>query len=191
MQVRNDSGEVIPAFGIMRITGVALVKLQAIIKVDKPNSYGGREGRCLVNGPYPIAIDGYGEAQSGPVVGIYFDTADSATPAVGELWGPIDSSWKAKKYVPGFRIVGLSEAGANIVLAMLSPMRSVLVKTDAAHAKGASGTCSIYHGNTPGSETDSTYNLTAWNRFADLSTTKWARAVPVADDDFDLVAGEC
>lgn len=190
MQVRNDSGEIIPAYGIMRITGVVVVKQQAIITVGKPNTYGGRDGRYLVNEAYPIESGGYGEAQRGPYVSVHFDTGDAAIPGVGDLWGPVDGSWKAKRYVPGFRIVGLPEAGENIVTALMAPMMSVLIKTDASHAKGASGTCSIYHGNTPGSEFDSTYNLTAWNRFVDLEATTWGRVVPVADDDFELVDGE-
>lgn len=188
---RNDSGETIPAGGVMRVTGVTVVKQRPAVKVEKPNGYGGREGRYLVNGMVPVADGQYGEAQDGPLYSVYFDTSDSATPTAGELWGPVDASWKARRYVPGFRIVGLPESGQKLVICRLAPMQSVLVKTDAAHAKSASGTCSVYHGNTPGSETDSTHNITAWNRFAALATTKWARAVPVGDDDFDLVAGEC
>jgi len=53
--------------------------------------------------------------------------------------------------------------------------QSLLVKTDASHAKSASGTCSVYTG-TPGSETDSGVNITAYNAFAALSSGKWAWA---------------
>lgn len=69
-------------------------------------------------------------------------------------------------------------------------IRPVLVKTDAAHAKGATGTVSIYSG-TKGSETDTGENIEGvYNRFADLATGKWALAFPV-DSGWELWAGEC
>ena len=69
--------------------------------------------------------------------------------------------------------------------------RPVLVKTDASHAKGATGTVSIYSGTTKGSETDTGLNLTGvYNRFATLASGKWALAFPV-DAGWELWAGEC
>ena len=65
----------------------------------------------------------------------------------------------------------------------------LLVKTDAAHAKSASGTCSIYTG-TPGSETDTGENITAFNKFADLASGKWAWAANNGHGWY-LTAGEC
>ena len=68
--------------------------------------------------------------------------------------------------------------------------RAILIgKTDASHAKGASGTVSIWTGD-PGSEVDSTRNVTAYNRFADVASGKW---VAVANNGFGwyLIAAEC
>lgn len=47
-----------------------------------------------------------------------------------------------------------------------------LGKTDSTHAKSASGTVSLWSG-TAGSESDSTFNVTAYNKFADIGTGKW------------------
>lgn len=62
-------------------------------------------------------------------------------------------------------------------------------KTDAAHAKGASGTVSIWNG-TPGSETDTGDNVDAYNRFANVAISKW---VALANNGFGfyLIAAEC
>ena len=70
-----------------------------------------------------------------------------------------------------------------------SPGGRLLVKTDAAHAKSASGTCSIYTG-TPGSESDTGENITAYNKFADLASGKWAWAANNGSGWY-LIAGEC
>lgn len=67
----------------------------------------------------------------------------------------------------------------------------ILGKTDASHAKGATGTISIYSGTTKGSETDTGENLTGvYNRFADLASGKWVLCFPV-DAGWELWAGEC
>lgn len=69
--------------------------------------------------------------------------------------------------------------------------RVLLGKTDAAHAKGATGTISIYTGTTKGSETDSGRDITGvYNRFADLETGKWVLLHWVAGG-WELIAGEC
>jgi hypothetical protein len=66
----------------------------------------------------------------------------------------------------------------------------IIVKTDAAHAKGASGTVSLYEGG-KGAETDTTRNLTSvYNRYADLATGKWATAKRFGQG-VELIAGEC
>lgn len=64
-----------------------------------------------------------------------------------------------------------------------------LGKTDASHAKGASGTVSIWSG-TPGSEGDTGVNVTAYNRFADLESGKWCW-VAWNGIGWYLTAGEC
>lgn len=65
----------------------------------------------------------------------------------------------------------------------------LLGKTDASHAKGASGTVSVWAG-TPGSESDTGVNVTAYNRFSAVATTKWVW-LNHNGDGFYLVAAEC
>jgi hypothetical protein len=70
-----------------------------------------------------------------------------------------------------------------------STVRMVLGKTDAAITKGSSGTVSIWTG-TAGSETDSTENITVWNRIGNIAITKWCICA-YFNNAWYLVAGEC
>lgn len=65
----------------------------------------------------------------------------------------------------------------------------LLGKTDAAHNKGANGTVSIYAG-TPGSETDTTADVTAHNKFANIASGKWVWVAPF-DSNWYITAAEC
>lgn len=62
----------------------------------------------------------------------------------------------------------------------------VLCKTDASHAKGATGTVSIYSD----SSTDTGDNVQAVNLYADLDSGKWAHARKIKGIWY-LIAGEC
>lgn len=64
-----------------------------------------------------------------------------------------------------------------------------LGKTDSSHEAGASGVVSVWEG-TPGSESDSGDNVTAYNHFADLETTKWTVTGRIDGNDYNI-AGEC
>ena len=63
-------------------------------------------------------------------------------------------------------------------------------KTDAAHNKGANGTISIYSGTDPASLTDTTENVTAYNRFGNIASGKWV-FVWTMPWGFEVTAAEC
>jgi hypothetical protein len=66
----------------------------------------------------------------------------------------------------------------------------LLGKPDSAIAKNASGTVSVY-GGTPGSETDTTYNITAWNKFVpSIASGKWVAMMPI-NLAWYIIAAEC
>lgn len=66
---------------------------------------------------------------------------------------------------------------------------AMLGKTDAAIAKGASGTVSIWSG-AEGSEADTGVNVTAYNRFANVAIAKWVLVVSIQGRLY-LAAAEC
>lgn len=188
---RNDAASQVPPFGILRITGAVDVNSEPYLKVDRPNTYGAR--LTAVNGPTAIDSGKYGDAfnpSESFFIRALYDSGDG-TPTVGQRWGPRNASWKLRKNAPGFEIIGDADTSTTTVLVRYTPVVTLLGKTDASHAKGASGTVSVYAG-TLGSETDSTDNVTAWNRFAAISSGKWVRMLWLASsDDIEIIAAEC
>lgn len=63
-------------------------------------------------------------------------------------------------------------------------------KTDASHAKNASGTISIWTGETAATLADSTDNATAYNRYADIDSGKWV-TVRAFDHGYEVQMAEC
>lgn len=64
-------------------------------------------------------------------------------------------------------------------------------KTDATHNKGASGTISIWDGDTAATLADTTENFTTvWNRIADLASGMWVIGITLPSGH-ELIAGEC
>ena len=162
---RNDSNETIPAYAAMRVTGVVTTMSIPVITVAKPSST--FQGLYLINGPLPVASSG-----ELPAFGTWADQAgfvlydDANTPALGEEWGPYDGSWEIKKYRYGFTILGAAASG--IVGVVQRQVDKVYGQTDAAINKGSSGTVSVYDGN----NADTSHNITATNRFANVAITK-------------------
>lgn len=191
LEFRNDSAEKIPAFGIVRIIGLAVLEPgRVVLRGDKPNTFG-CQYQCAVNGPTPVAAGKLGTCARAPFLPALYDTSDG-TPAVGEKWGPRDATWKLRKNTGGFSVIGVTNPTAGLVLVQPAPFRSFVGKTDAAHAKGGTGTISIYAG-TLGSETDTTVNMpNVFNRFADVASGKWVRCDwNGQSNDWELVAAEC
>ena len=74
------------------------------------------------------------------------------------------------------------------VIGVASSM-GLLGKTNSSHAKAASGTVSVWSG-TPGSESDSGLDITAYNKFADVASGKWVWCANNGDGWY-LIAAEC
>lgn len=183
-----------PAHGVMRITGAALNSNNwPTLTTVKPDTTFARW--YLVNGPND-AVDGGDSYYYG--VGTYlwhggqvlYDTGN--TPAYGETWGPIAAQWYVTKNRWGFNING-GNAGSGSTSrtgAIQHIVNHVLGKTNASHAKSASGTVNLYTG-TLGSETQVTsMTVTAYNRFAAVASGKWVHCSWV-NGGFDLSAAEC
>ncbi|MGC1274467.1 MAG: hypothetical protein WBC44_12225 [Planctomycetaceae bacterium] len=116
MLVRNDSGETIPAYGAMSVTGATTQKGQLVATCDKPN---GAPWPTLINSVYPIPDGKYGEAQDGPTCVAYFEY-DAADPPIVQIvspgfripatFGTRQDSWKLWKGSPGFSYLAAEDA---------------------------------------------------------------------------------
>ena len=62
-------------------------------------------------------------------------------------------------------------------------------KTDAAHNKGADGTVSIWSGSGT-TLSDTTDNVTAYNRYGNITSGKWVKLVRQSHS-WEIVAAEC
>ena len=88
--VRNDSGEEIPAYACMQVTGTAEVGDVTVVTVTKPTT---TDGTYLFNCQYLIAIGANGWAFRFGVV-IMLGIAPSEP---GAMYGPIVSDWQIEE----------------------------------------------------------------------------------------------
>lgn len=185
IRFRNDNAGTVPAHGCLRITGMATVKGKPILTIDQPNTTFGR--LYLVNGQNQVATGktGWGYFLMGdkPRKVLY----DTGTPAYGESWGPKASQWSLAKWRYGFTILGSNDTTALTTHAAQHVVNHFIGKTDASHAKSATGTISVYDGN----RADTSMNVTdVYNLFAAVATTKWVD-VEWRGGTWYLTAAEC
>lgn len=154
----NESGETIPPFACLRIIGATTRNNRTVIRVGKPNTYGAQYHHRF-NGPTQVTAGTYGVCTIGPHVTALYETADG-TPAFGERWGPRDATWKLKKHTGGFQIVGNVDSNNGLVTVTPSPFLSFTGRCDAAIAKDAAGTVSIFYRSGNTALTDTTVNQT-------------------------------
>lgn len=116
LHFRNDSGETVPAYAAIKVTGLAFHEKRIIYTVDKSDS--GTE-LVLINGPKPIASSGgdrFGVAQGGIYVRAMVDPADS--PTLGD-----QLSWKSGQWYlddvdthPVAKFIGLHQDNDNTAI---------------------------------------------------------------------------
>jgi hypothetical protein len=96
---RNDSGEEIPAFAAMRVTGVAMLDDQIVVTVNKPNS---STFETLINGPQAVATT---EIGSGYKYGILQAKVEAGR-TLGETLKAKASSWELEDGTGPFIFLG-------------------------------------------------------------------------------------
>jgi hypothetical protein len=104
VKVKNVSGEVIPAFACMRITGVEEVAGQTCITVEKPTA---TDGSFLFNSHFEIAVPAGSEQGVGWAFrhGVVTMLGDEPTEP-GALFGPIVGSWEIEEGGDKFEVFG-------------------------------------------------------------------------------------
>lgn len=117
---RNDSGEEVPGFGIVRITETETGgNGQQILVGDKPD---GTDGIYYVNGPSAVPAGSAEDPKYGrcflPTVAVFTAYDDAETPANGEEWGPVSGSWLLTESGSGFNIIGGATDGRVLVSAV-------------------------------------------------------------------------
>lgn len=191
----NATGSEIAAYSVMRVTGGRALFGRVILEMGQPNAYGSQYSH-YVNGPIAVPSGGYGLAAipiGAPMFALY-DSSDGAL-SVGDRLGPRSGSYILRKDTGGFRVVDDATLGSGATtraFVIQQPMLHFIGKTDGSLTKDSSGSISVYSGTTLGSESDTSVNVTCYNRFADLDADKWVRcAWNEYGDNWELVAAEC
>lgn len=102
---RNDSGETIPPFACMQVTGVAEVGERFYLTVDKPVDNSGEDGPYLFNLYREIGTETDDKFGTGTVYGMGRVRCTTSSPAVGTRIGPQASSWDCDEFSGGFLTV--------------------------------------------------------------------------------------
>lgn len=167
----NDSGETIPAWGVMRIADADRDDNDNWrITARKPNAT--FYNAYLVNGSTEVATstDGTGSFlwHSGEVL-----CDDDFVPAQGEEWGPTSGSWALVRHRPGFLIDG-GPTGSSTTYRAVAKQRVVtelVGKPNGDMTKGSAGPVTPWMRNaSSGDYEDSGYDdLTAYPIGSDLS----------------------
>lgn len=164
--VRNDSGEEIPAWGCMQVTGTVDANNQSFSKVTKPTTSG---VQYLFNGQQPIETGGYGVAQEGNKARAY---KSSGTVTFGQLWRPTSGQWYLTQGSGRFPAIGLDDIDDNVfwvrtdfndIVHFKSPVGGIPAITTLTMG---SATCDRYSCTTTGVLADSGEDITIYNAHA-------------------------
>ncbi len=113
---RNDSGETIPAYGCMQVTGTEEVGSDNLLVVDKPDDADGTSGWYVFNGPREVADNDFGTAQLGPILRGY---KDSGAITAGERWAPVSGQWYLAQVDGGiFAALGADDVADDVLKVM-------------------------------------------------------------------------
>lgn len=118
--VKNASGEQIPAWAVMLVTGAERLTNERVAltvsKIAMPPTVAGVQ-RLLLNGATPLGITGASRYGQGRVPSQSPDwVACDATVNFGEMWGPSDGSFVLTRSGAGFRAVGEYDAETDRAL---------------------------------------------------------------------------
>ncbi len=112
--VYNDSGQTVPAYGLMQMTTTLDEDGRNYVKIKRPIDSTLLRCPLLINGPTEIAVGAYGTAQPGPV---YRLLHDGGTYVAGDRLGAKTSTFTAT-YGALFAVVGADAIDTNIVRVM-------------------------------------------------------------------------
>lgn len=111
---RNDSGEEIPPYGLMHITGCVDDKFN-YVTVDKPATGNAIRSKILINGPVAVPDGEEGTAQTGPIFRLIHDNAISYI--AGDRVGYKNGSFLAGLN-PTFLVLGEDDIEENCLRVM-------------------------------------------------------------------------
>lgn len=161
---KNDSGETVPAWGVMAVTGIEQYGDRIQYVIDKPDTTFRR--MYLVNSSLDVADAEFGIAQPPGMTRVLYDTG--ATPAALEGWGPKPASWLVWQKYPETLLVAGEHDDEETLIGEWHSIDRFFGEAANAITKGTSNDCTPFKG-TAGSESTAGFDdVTARNAFGDI-----------------------
>ena len=198
----NDTGETVPAYGIVRVQGTVAIGGREVLKVRKPGvADGGPGSTFMANSGVSVEAGKYGVLQSGDLVKVVYDSGDS--PSIRSWYG-IDG-FKARSYPSGkpyFQVLieDVADATNKIALARLLPFATLMIQASAGGIPGRVGSlmgsanCTIITRNTSNDQlAASTLSVKVynWSTSAACATGDRYGLASQIDGKWHIVAEDC
>lgn len=113
IEFSNASGQTVPSFGVLQITGSSVVGVgREILTATRPDGTAGAV--YAVNGSVPVTAGQKGRCTLDFPTKAAYDTGDG-TPAIGQFWGPKSGQFTLAQGRPYFLISGTPASGRVFV----------------------------------------------------------------------------
>jgi hypothetical protein len=198
----NDTGETVPAYGIVRIQGTVTIGGREVLKVKKPGVVDGGPGSWfMANGSVNVEAGKYGALQTGPLVKVVYDSGDS--PGTRDWYG-IDG-FKARSHPSGkpyFQVLieDVADSTNKVALARLIPFSTLMIQAPAGGIPGRVGSlmgtalCTIITRNTSNDQlAASTLAVKVYNWTTSIACATGDRygLASVIDGKWHIVSEDC
>ena len=134
---RNDSGETVPAFAVMKVTGVVAAAARATLTCDKPDS---DATMYVTNGPFAVSDGAFGDCCVTPHRIVNYTGSLSA----GDRCSPKVNDWVVEEDSGGlFAVVGVVDSNRSLALVFLDQIAAggmKLIKSPSGGIPGRVGT---------------------------------------------------
>lgn len=188
---QNTSATECPPHGCFKIVGWSDDGDGNTYALGEVSSSYGAQYAHAINSIVPVAEDEFGTGcQWCPAMVAAFDIDSDTIPSIGDHVGPRSGGWLLRDQTGGFEVVSIIDEDEGIIRVTHAPMITLTCQTDSAINLNASGTVSILWG-TLGSEADTGVNLTAYNGYANLGSSKRCDVEWVRGDSWKMIAGRC
>jgi hypothetical protein len=152
---KNNSGETIPAYAILRLTGMNTINGLTYLTADKPNA---SETAYAVNGPNQVPSGKYGQCV---LSGICVFAYDTGSPAFNDSYSAKNAQWTANKTGSLIKCLGIVDSTNKFALGIIGQdggTSTTLGILDEDLTYGGTATVSVWEGE-PNAEADSGDNV--------------------------------
>lgn len=183
---RNDSGETVPAFAVMKVTGVVAAAARATFTCDKPDS---DATMYVTNGPFAVSDGAFGDCCVTPHRIVNYTGSLSA----GDRCSPKVNDWVVEENSGGlFAVVGVVDSTRSLALVFLDQIAAggmKLIKAPSGGIPGRVGT--LLGGVTCDVWTEAATNQQIQDSGDQIKVMNWTTSAACANGDRYGIAAWC